>query len=159
VLAERSGRFSDAGLADALIAHLTRAGDLVREGTTLHLASHRASTAGREDADRLVEAVVGAEPTPPSVKELMAQGFGEELMQAVCNDGRLVRVSADIVVTPQFLVRAKDIIRDRGKPPGITVSAFREALGTSRRYALPILEYFDSRGLTRRQGDYRVLRG
>ncbi len=159
VLAERSGRFSDPGLADALIAHLARAGDVIREGTTVRLASHRASSAGREDADRLVETVVGAEPTPPSVKELVARGFGAELIQAVCADGRLIRVSVEVVVSPAFLARAEELVRQRAVPPGITVSVFREALGTSRRYALPILEYFDARGLTRRQGDYRVLRG
>jgi selenocysteine-specific elongation factor len=158
VLAERSDRFSDPVLADALIAHLARAGEVVREGTTLRLAAHRASTAGREDADRLVEAVEGAEPIPPSVKELVGQGFGIELIKAVCADGRLVRVSADVVVSPGFLDRAEQVVRERGTPPGITVSAFREALGTSRRFALPILEYFDTRGLTRREGDYRVLR-
>jgi selenocysteine-specific elongation factor len=159
VLAERSARFSDAGLADALIAHLARAGDVIREGTMLRLASHRASTAGREDADRLVEAVVRAEPTPPSVKELIAQGFGRELIQAACADGRLVRVSPDVVVSPALLARAEELIREKAIASGITVSGFREALGTSRKYALPILEYFDARGLTRREGDYRVLRG
>jgi selenocysteine-specific elongation factor len=159
VLAERSARFSDAGLADALIAHLARAGDVIREGTMLRLASHRASTAGREDADRLVEAVVRAEPTPPSVKELIAQGFGRELIQAACADGRLVRVSPDVVVSPALLGRAEELIREKAIASGITVSGFREALGTSRKYALPILEYFDARGLTRREGDYRVLRG
>ena len=41
---------------------------------------------------------------------------------------------------------------------GITVSAFREALGTSRKYALPILEWFDQRGVTRREGDLRFPR-
>jgi selenocysteine-specific elongation factor len=41
---------------------------------------------------------------------------------------------------------------------GITVSAFREALGTSRKYALPILEWFDQRGITRRSGDLRFPR-
>ncbi len=38
---------------------------------------------------------------------------------------------------------------------GITVSAFRESLGTSRKYALPMLEYFDRTGVTRRDGDLR----
>jgi selenocysteine-specific elongation factor len=158
VLAERSERFSDPGIADAFIAYLTAKGDVVREGTTVRLADHRASTSGREDADRLVKAVEEAEPTPPSVKELVAQGYAAELIQAVCSDGRLIRVSPDIVISPGFLARAEAVVRERGGPPGITVSAFREALGTSRRFALPILEYFDGRGLTRRQGDYRVLR-
>jgi selenocysteine-specific elongation factor len=159
VLAEASPRFSDPGLADALIAYLTGSGTVVREGTAVRLAAHRASTAGREDADRLVEAVREAEPTPPSVKELIARGFGPELIQAACADGRLIRVSPDVVVSPAFLARAEAIVRESADPQGITVSQFREALSTSRKYALPILEYFDSRGFTRRQGDYRVLRG
>jgi selenocysteine-specific elongation factor len=159
LLAEWSARLSDPGLVDALIAHLAREGSVVREGTTVRLPTHRASTAGREDADRLIAAVEAAEPNPPSVKELVTAGFGAELIKAVCADGRLVRVSSDVVVTPGFLERAEQILRDRGSPPGITVSAFREALGTSRRVALPILESFDARGVTRREGDYRVLRG
>ena len=81
-----------------------------------------------------------------------------ELIKAACAEGRLVRVSADIVMTPALLSRAEALIRDRAMPPGLTVSGFREALGTSRRYALPLLEYFDARGLTRRHGDVRVLR-
>lgn len=92
------------------------------------------------------------------MKELVAAGFGSELIKAASADGRLVRISPDVVVTPAFLGRAEEILRDRGTPPGITVSAFREALGTSRRVALPILEYFDARGVTRRQGDFRILR-
>ena len=158
VLAEHSDRFADSVLADALIAHLVRGGVVIRDGTMVRLATHRASTAGREDADRLVEVVRRGEPTPPSVKELVAQGFDPELMKAVCADGRLVRVSPEVVISPAFLARAEAILREHGGPPGMTVSGFREALGTSRRYALPILEFFDSRGLTRRQGDYRVLR-
>jgi selenocysteine-specific elongation factor len=158
VLAERSERFSDPGIADALIAYLAAKGDVVREGTTVRLATHRASTSGREDADRLVKAVEEAEPTPPPVKELIGLGFGAELIQAVCSDGRLIRVSPDIVISPGFLARAEAVVRERSEPPGITVSALREALGTSRRFALPILEYFDRRGLTRREGDYRLLR-
>ena len=124
----------------------------------MRLPSHHASTTGREEADRLVAAVAGAEPAPPTIRELVAAGFGQELIRAVCADGRLVRISPEIVVSPEFLARAEEVVRARGAPPGLTVSAFREAVGTSRKYALPLLEYFDARGLTRRQGDVRILR-
>jgi hypothetical protein len=53
--------------------------------------------------------------------------------------------------------RARSIVSDAG-PGGITVSAFREALGTTRKYAMPILAWFDLRGITRRDGDRRVAR-
>jgi hypothetical protein len=38
-----------------------------------------------------------------------------------------------------------------------TVSEFRELIGTSRKYAVPLLEYLDSIRFTRREGDQRVL--
>ena len=94
---------------------------------------------------------------PPSVRDLVAAGFDRELIRAVCAEGRLIRISPDIVVTPGLLARAETLVRDlSGGSNGVTVSAFREALGTSRRYALPILEHFDARGVTRRVGDLRV---
>ena len=102
--------------------------------------------------------VADAGLTPPTVRELTASGFSAELIRAACAEGRLVRVSPDIVLTPDVVRKAEAIVRAQAGPPGITVSSFREALGTSRKYALPILEYFDARGLTRRQGDVRLLR-
>jgi selenocysteine-specific elongation factor len=148
-----------AGLADALLAHVVTAGRVARTGTAIHLPSHAPRTEGHRDAERLIAAVAGAEPSPPSVKELVAAGFPAELIRAVCAGGRLVRVSPDIVVTADLLAKAEAIVRDLGRPPGLTVSAFRAALGTSRKYALPILEHFDAKGLTRRQGDVRIARG
>jgi selenocysteine-specific elongation factor len=81
-----------------------------------------------------------------------------ELIKAVCADGRLVRISSDLVFTPGFVADAERVIRERGRAEGVTVSDFRQAIGTSRKFALPVLEYFDGIGLTRRQGDVRVLR-
>ena len=91
-------------------------------------------------------------------KDLIAAGFAPELIRAACAEHRLIRISPDVVVTPEFEARAQAIVATGAKPPGMTVSAFREALGTSRKYALPILEYFDAKGVTKRQGDVRLLR-
>jgi selenocysteine-specific elongation factor len=108
--------------------------------------------------DRLVEAVRAAEPSPPAIRELTALGFGLELIRSACAAGRLVRVSPDLVVTPALLADAEAAVRRLGRPPGLTVAVFRDALGTSRKFALPILEYFDARGVTRREGDVRFVR-
>jgi selenocysteine-specific elongation factor len=157
VLASVRRELGDPGLVEAVLTLLREDRLILREGTTFRLPEHSASTAGREDAGRLVETVRHREPAPPTVKELAAMGFGQELVRAACADRRLVRISPDIVVTPEFLARAEAVVRERGAPPGMTVSSFREALGTSRKYALPILEFFDARGFTRRQGDVRIL--
>lgn len=45
-------------------------------------------------------------------------------------------------------------LRERGR---ITAAEFRDLLGTSRKYAMPLLDWFDARGITRREGDFRLL--
>ena len=40
----------------------------------------------------------------------------------------------------------------------MTASEFRDLLGTSRKYAVPLLEWLDAHGVTIRNGDYRMLR-
>jgi selenocysteine-specific elongation factor len=40
----------------------------------------------------------------------------------------------------------------------MTMAQFRDLIGTSRKYAVPLLEWFDARGITLRSGDYRMLR-
>ena len=42
------------------------------------------------------------------------------------------------------------------KPQGVTVAEFRAALGTSRKWAMPLLAHLDATGVTRRRGDLRV---
>jgi selenocysteine-specific elongation factor len=146
-------------LAAAVIARLRDEGQLARDGTTLRLAEHRVTLDEREEeANRLLSAVRDGEPTPPTIRDLEQAGFSRELVEAACTTGRLVRVNPDIVATPEFLERAEDLVRaEAKKPEGVTVSRFRELLGTTRKYALPLLELFDSRGITRRDGDIRRL--
>jgi selenocysteine-specific elongation factor len=158
VLAAAGTALDDPALAEAVVDRLAADGRVARTGAIVRLPAHAASTAGREDADRLVQTVRAGEPSPPTVRDLAQAGFGRELVQAACADGRLIKVASDLVVTPQFLARAEEVVRSQAGPPGITVSGFRQALGTSRKYALPLLEYFDGLGLTRRQGDVRLLR-
>jgi selenocysteine-specific elongation factor len=51
--------------------------------------------------------------------------------------------------------RIDAFITQHGK---MTMAEFRDLLGTSRKYAVPLLEWFDGRGITVRSGDYRMLR-
>jgi selenocysteine-specific elongation factor len=56
------------------------------------------------------------------------------------------------------VVERAEAIVSAARDTGITVSAFREALGTSRKYAVPLLGWLDQRGFTRREGDLRFPR-
>jgi selenocysteine-specific elongation factor len=87
----------------------------------------------------------------------VAQGIGRDAVDAATRADLVVRVSPDLVFLPTVVERAEAIVED-ARDTGITVSAFREALGTSRKYALPLLGWFDQRGFTRREGDLRFPR-
>jgi selenocysteine-specific elongation factor len=155
---EEAGAPGNASLADALLSALSESGRMVREGSTVRLASHAASLVGREEeVGRLVRAVADAEPTPPTVQELTSAGFSPEVIDAAARAGMLVRLSRDLVMTPGLVARAETLVRGSGKD-GITVSAFREAMGTSRKYALPLLEHLDQAKVTVRRGDLRFPR-
>jgi selenocysteine-specific elongation factor len=72
--------------------------------------------------------------------------------------GEIVRVSGEVVVLPEQLADLLERLR-RAYPSGrpFTVPQFKDVLGLSRKYAIPLLEYLDRRRVTRRQGDVRTL--
>jgi selenocysteine-specific elongation factor len=110
------------------------------------------------EVELVVAAVADGEPTPPTIPDLVRAGFARETIDAALRLGALVRISPDLVLTPAFVARAIDAVREAG-PAGVTVSSIRQRLGTSRRYAVPLLEHLDRTGQTRRSGDLRFARG
>jgi selenocysteine-specific elongation factor len=71
-------------------------------------------------------------------------------------DGRVVRVSDDLVYLPEQIDQIKRHLVAMDSP--FTVARFRDQSGLSRKYVVPILEWADREGLTIRQGDERRLR-
>jgi selenocysteine-specific elongation factor len=72
--------------------------------------------------------------------------------------GALVKVGTDVYRGTQLAeirARLEAVLRREGQ---ITVSGFRDAIGSSRKYAVPLMEWFDASGVTLRNGDLRVLR-
>lgn len=151
----RAGAPADAGLANALIGDLAEGGALAREGSTLRLPAHRVTIADAE-MERLVAAVAAGGPTPPTVSELQSAGFARGLVDAASRSGALVRIAPDLVLTSAFVERAIAFVRESRE--GVSVSAVREALGTSRKYAVPLMEHLDRTRVTRRIGDLRYPR-
>ena len=151
-----SGAPRDLELADAAIDRFETEGTLVREGAAVRLASHRAG--GGDEIAALVDVVRSAEPTPPTIADLRASGVTTGVLDAAVRSGALVRISPELVLSRELVERAGAIVREAGSD-GITVSALREQLGTSRKYAVPLAEHLDRTGVTRRSGDLRFARG
>lgn len=83
----------------------------------------------------------------------------QELLQYCLRRGTLVKVADDLYFHAGEIARAKEMLLDFLARSGeITVAQARDLWQTSRKYALPMLEYFDRLKITRRVGDKRVAR-
>lgn len=153
------GTRAEPGIADAMLDHLAGDDVITRDATTVRLATHAVSLVEHEpELETLIAAISGEhEATPPTVKQLVASGFDPALIDVAGRSGRLIRLSQDLVVTPAVLAHAVEVAREHAED-GMTVSALREALNTSRKYAVPLAGYLDATGVTRRQGDLRFPR-
>mgnify|MGYP003694746249 CR=1 FL=1 len=117
-----------------------------------------ASSRRRRRVAALVDVVRSAEPTPPTIAELRASGSPPVSWTRPLRSGAIVRISPELVADPRARRTRGAIVREAGSD-GITVSALRERLGTSRKYAVPLAEHLDRAGVTRRSGDLRFARG
>jgi selenocysteine-specific elongation factor len=147
-------RIGDESLADELLGAMQADGAIKRDDATVRLPAHEPRAAERGQFEALVEAIG---TNPPALRDLVALGFSRDVIDAAVTAGVLVRVSPDYVMTADFVARAKMLLEDEAQQ-GITVSTFRERMNTSRKYAIPLLEYFDTKGVTRREGDLRIVR-
>ena len=113
-------------------------------------------------AQALEEAYRRGRYTPPGRDEALSAGPGravaERMFQALLDEGVLVNVGGDVVFHRDVLAdiesRVVTHIAEHGE---ITVASLRDQLGSSRKFTLTVLEYFDTRHVTRRIGDKRVL--
>ncbi|HYA98382.1 MAG TPA: selenocysteine-specific translation elongation factor [Methylomirabilota bacterium] len=100
----------------------------------------------------------------PSVKEVLEKlsvdsRRAEKLLQILLREQRLVRVTAELIFHREALADLRGRLRNYQKTRGarISVPGFKELTGITRKYAIPLLEYLDRQGVTRRQGDERVI--
>ncbi|HBT19816.1 MAG TPA: selenocysteine-specific translation elongation factor [Peptococcaceae bacterium] len=83
---------------------------------------------------------------------------GEEIINYLERMGRVVRVSEEICFHRDAVEKAKEIIKKFLKDHNaITVGEARDLLVSSRKYVVPLLEYLDREGFTKRVGDVRYL--
>ena len=102
---------------------------------------------------------------PPSPEEALAK-LGvkgterHELFQLLVAERRLVRVKESLYFHAEALgvVQAKLVAYLQQKKE-IGPGDMKDLLGITRKYAIPLMEYFDTQRITVRQGEHRVLRG
>jgi selenocysteine-specific elongation factor len=148
---------SRTGLEGPEFDDLVRAIDVVvEEGPTLRLGTHSVTLDPRQRRaqQELLEVIDGGGFAPPVAADLRAD---PALLRSLTDAGELVRIG-DFYLTSKRAAEARRTVRDAIAQRGpLTVAEIRNLLGTSRKYAVPLCEWLDSTGATRRQGDLRSL--
>jgi len=146
---------------------MVKKGLLESEGSKLRLPGFR-PTLGKDSGaikEKIVEAIRKGSATPPVREELpelfkIPERDARDLLKMLADEGRISRVNDSIYLDRGTLdAMRSDLIRYLQEKKEITIAEFRDLVKTSRKYAVPLMEYFDSQKLTQRVGDKRVLRG
>ena len=151
----------------SLLVTLEAEGVVKTERDKVRLAAHkvRLSAEQQRAVDRVEEEFLRAGAAPPSPEEALAhagiRGDEEhELFQVLVQGGTLVRVKESLFFHARALETIQEklvaLLRERKE---IGPGDIKDLLAISRKYAIPLLEFFDARRVTVRVGERRALRG
>ncbi|MFZ5761413.1 MAG: selenocysteine-specific translation elongation factor [Thermodesulfobacteriota bacterium] len=166
-LRSRLHRALDQRLFQLLLADLCKRGITVLDTTTIRLASHQVSLAA--DAEALRAGMLAcyreaglAAPTVKEVRDRFATypaKLVQEVQEVLVREGLLVKVSEDLYFDAAALAALKEKVAAFIKKEGeIDAPRFKDLTGLTRKFSIPLLEYFDKTKLTIRVGDKRILR-
>ena len=158
----------DPRLFQRLLARLAERAELVAEGDHVRRRGHAAATgsgAGATLKDAVAHALAAGGLTPPWTADLPALVKGSAadvaaVLKLLAAEGRAVRTSPELYfdagAVAALQARLVAFLRERRE---ITTQEFKELVGGSRKYVIPLAEYFDRERVTLRVGERRVLRG
>jgi len=149
-----------------MLQQMIKAGQAVQEENMVRLASHTVSL-GQDQTDvrrKILNTYRESGLTPPYFKEFCkTEGLDEakskQVLHVLIDEGLIVRIKEDLYFHQEAIetIRKKLVafLTDHGE---ITTPQFKDMTGASRKYVIPIIEYFDARHVTIRVGDIRKLR-
>ena len=147
-------REAAAAAAAAFVDALCAAGRLARTGDRVHRPDREAAlpAAVRDAMDRLEAALATASP-PPLAEAARADGCPPDAVRALEAAGRIVRLADDLAFASPTFARLEAVALDLAGRGPLTPAAYRDAIGSSRKYVMAILEDLDRRGLLVRGPD------
>jgi selenocysteine-specific elongation factor len=146
---------------DRLLAQKRLLGDLRRIGRADFKPKLSANL--RKLKEVLIEAYRTGRFMPPDPSSFIPRAGGNathlnDLFDVCVAEGHLTRVNDEIYLHAEADTALKrDVLTRLEAGHGLTVADIRDMLGTSRKYAVPLCEYLDRCGITRREGDLRYL--
>ena len=151
---------------EGLLGQLKVQGRLVQRNQRLALPTHRETLAGPDQQlFEAIDALYRGRPfNPPEPDEVAAATKARpedvrRVMKMLVEQERLVRVPEEMFFHREAVEKARGILVDELKKAGRLESVrWKYLLDTTRKYALPLLDYFDRIGLTRRLNNTRYLK-
>lgn len=159
-------RLWDNKMFSDMLAKMVEEGKVKLVGNEVSLSSHKVIVS--QENDLLVNFVERAFTeqlfAPPSKSKVMTDCKSprscESVFKFLQDNGRLVRVGPDMFFHRDAVDKSLEVAKKLGTTgEGFTVAQFRDEVGTSRKYAVALLEYMDNQKKTRRNGDYRKFMG
>lgn len=146
----------------ALLAGMSAGGQLVVSEAAIRLPNHKPTlSAAQEQIARKIESEFqDGGVNPPLLPEIEQRhgGQSKEIVALLVERGDLIKVTPELLFHRNAIEQAEAALREFLREHGqITVSQFRDLIGSSRKYVVPLVEYFDAKRVTRRVGDMRVL--
>jgi selenocysteine-specific elongation factor len=158
-------------LFNGVVARLEAEGKVVSEKDIVRSSGHSVGLSDKdtEFSKRIEQIYISAGVEAPSLDDAMTKANvpssqraqARKLLQLLLDDRKLVRIQAEMFMHSQVIDDLKTKLHAyaaRHEPDRlIDVAAFKDLAGVSRKYAIPLLEYFDREQVTRRAGDKRLI--
>jgi selenocysteine-specific elongation factor len=157
----------DEGVLQGVTDQLLKAKKLVGDAKRIARADFKPKLSAnqRKLKDQIVDATKAAGFQPPDPASFAQKAGGnaaslKDIYEVAVAEGLLVRVTDDIYLHGDVAADMRNRLKEKlAGGAGATVAEIRDLLGTTRKYAVPLCEYLDRAGLTRRDGDLRYWAG
>lgn len=139
---------------------LSQTPDLQETKGAISSSKHQVTLTESEEGqlEAIIEVLEKSAYEPLTLGALVELGFSSELLYAGSHLGRLIPLASEHWTTPKIVNQVLDVIfSEEAFQTGFDLATFRDRFGTSRKFALAFLEYFDLQGITKRKGDARTL--
>jgi selenocysteine-specific elongation factor len=149
-----------------LINEMTKSGEVVQTENLVRTASHKVflGVEQKDTKNKLVDAYKSAGLTPPYFKDVcrtldLDPLHAKDVLALLLDEGQITKVKEDLYfhtdAVEDLRKRLIDFLEANGE---MTTPQFKEIAGVSRKYLIPLIEYFDTTNVTIRIGDIRKLR-
>jgi selenocysteine-specific elongation factor len=153
-------------LFNLILNQMIKAEQIVQEENTVRLVSHAISLGADQAAvrDKILNAYLNSGLQPPYFKELsktldIDPARSRDVLMHLVEEGHLVKTKEDLyfhaAAIEDLKKRLVEFLESGGE---ITTPQFKEMTGVSRKFVIPLAEYFDATNVTLRVGDVRKLR-